>query len=248
LDGESKVLFSLDSALDTILERSKTALESINEALTSASDARFRAVTIPESQREHAERFAEVGTTLEAGTRMAMMRAGESIKSNEMQQSVYDARDAVRDAEVAIREATDRGETNTTIDSLRKVANAKIDLLRQVQRRMDEHVGLVVETIPGPFIKSEASAACELHDLELCTHAQMAQAFLQGHHGCECGWTSTSLDHGDTFVVEYVAQVHLKDQCHGDENSWGIILCGEKSSDLFDEGIEGFSAHCCGRK
>ena len=103
LDGESKVLSDLDSALDNILERSKTALESINDALTSASDARFKAVTIPENRQE--ERFAEVGTKLEVGARMAMMRAGESVKSNQMQQQVYDARDSVRDAQDAIREA-----------------------------------------------------------------------------------------------------------------------------------------------
>jgi hypothetical protein len=244
LDGESKVLSDLDSALDNILERSKTALESINDALTSASDARFKAVTIPENRQE--ERFAEVGTKLEVGARMAMMRAGESVKSNQMQQQVYDARDSVRDAQDAIREATERGETNMTIESLRNAATAQIEELKNAQSKMDEHMGLVVETIPGPFIKNEASAACELHDLELCTHAQMAQAFLQGHHGCECGWTSTSLDHGNTFVVEYVSQIHVKERCQ--EDSWGIVLCGEKSPDLIDEGIEGFAAHCCGTK
>ena len=54
-----------------------------------------------------------------------------------------------------------------------------------------------------------------------------------------------AFDHGNTFVVEYVSQVHVKGRCQ-DENSWGIVLCGEKSPDLIDEGIEGFSAHCCG--
>jgi hypothetical protein len=252
LDSESKVLYDLDSALDTIMERSKTTLKSINEALSSASDARFKATSA-----EHltpAERFVEVGTTVNAGARMAMMRVGESIKSNEMQQRVYDARNEVSDAQNAVRVASDRGESNTTVESLRNAARAQIDQLRNAQREMDEHMGLVVETIPGPFIKSEASAACELHGLELCSHAQMAQAFLQGHHGCDCGWTSTSLDRGNSFVVEYVAQIHLKERCSDDNgnNNWGLVLCGEKSPDLLDNDNEhvlnGYAAHCCGSK
>ena len=99
--------------------------------MTSASDARFKAVTIPENRQE--ERFAEVGTKLEVGARMAMMRAGESVKSNQMQQQVYDARDSVRDAQDAIREATERGETNMTIESLRNAATAQIEELKNAR-------------------------------------------------------------------------------------------------------------------
>eukprot|EP00940_MAST-03C_sp_MAST-3C-sp2_P003039 g3039.t1 len=174
-------------------------------------------------------------------------RAAASSKMTRLQDAVASAAAKVAGDSEAV-EWADTHESDATARRVQDRLAAQLKEFHSAQQRLDETSGLSMFTVDGQFSRAEAIATCELNSATLCSHAEMVQAFLQGHHSCSCGWTSTSLDEGGSYIIEYSAQPLLGKSCGGSpgDQSYGLLLCGEIEADSEEHG-GGYAANCCSR-
>jgi len=242
LDAEAGHNKKLIPALDGLLAKSKGLLESLEEAIVMNTGHAPAAPAVPEEMR-----MAEVRVSTQANDRAkagmaAMARAAMASAMAHGQDGVADARARLDAAGSALDSAQARADSEAVAAAQQLRADSLKDLSR-AQLALDTQSGLRVTTVQGKFSMPEAAAQCELRRSELCTHTQLVQAYLQGHHSCRCGWTSTSLDGGSSYVAEYATQM-AGSPCPASKE-WGIIMCGHFSP--LDKDVTGhlMDAHCC---
>eukprot|EP00939_MAST-03C_sp_MAST-3C-sp1_P002779 g2779.t1 len=241
VNGEQVLNGRLNAALESVLTRSRRVLELMDGTVQDAEDARKDASSSETTGNNF--RMAEVRSKarLSAGV-AAAQRAAMTSKLATLRKRVASASAKVVGDEEAVQFIRSR-EDEGTVHRVSRHAKRDISDLKRAQKDLDSLTGLSFVAVEGTFDMSEAAAACEMRDATLCSHADMTQIFLQGHHSCSCGWTSTTLDSGSSFVVEYVSQPHMS--CDHDGGEWGLVLCGEKNAVSSTSG--GYAANCCSR-